>query len=205
VPRSVDDIRRARALAKKKKDKNPYRGVVKKIDQRRTFAYSAYLEHRNRKLGLGHWRSEREAATAHDRAALFYHREHAWLNFPELRGNLRAASAEELRKESRRIFKAETSSRFRGVFLEGRSGVWIARILCRGRTHHLGTFDSEEEAAHAYDRKAPRLHGKKARLNFDPVTGEELLWKGAPEGSRSTGDARRASRRAQRAGRARAR
>lgn len=33
---------------------------------------------------------------------------------------------------------------------------------------------TEEEATIAYDEAAVRLHGKHARLNFDPETGEEV-------------------------------
>jgi hypothetical protein len=186
APRSVEAIRRAHAVETKKKDKNPHRGVAEKGDDRRLFGYQAHLQQRKRRLSLGAWRTAREAAIAHDRAALFYHRDRAWLNFPELQRSLNPANAEELQKESHRIFKAQTSSRFRGVLLDQQKGLWRAHIYRKGRWHHLGFFDSEEEAAHAYDRKAPRLHGKKAKLNFDPVTGEELLWRGAPTDTRSS-------------------
>src|SRR5262245_60134172 len=43
------------------------------------------------------------------------------------------------------------SSRFRGVSFNGKSGKWEAAIMADYRKFHLGSFDSEEEAALAYD------------------------------------------------------
>ncbi|MBN1361383.1 MAG: HNH endonuclease [Sedimentisphaerales bacterium] len=55
-------------------------------------------------------------------------------------------------------------SRFVGV---GRQGdKWVAKIVYRGKHHHLGLFDDEVEAAKARDRKAYDLHGEYAYLNF---------------------------------------
>ena len=43
---------------------------------------------------------------------------------------------------------------------------WVARIQCRGKQHHLGSFDDEVEAAKARDRKAYELLGEYAYLNL---------------------------------------
>eukprot|EP00946_MAST-07B_sp_MAST-7B-sp1_P002844 g2844.t1 len=55
-------------------------------------------------------------------------------------------------------------SSYRGVTIE--RGRWKAQIGYGGKTHHIGTFDTDVDAARAYDSEALRVHGKKALLNF---------------------------------------
>lgn len=71
--------------------------------------------------------------------------------------------------------KQRAYSRFRGVTYDKRRGQWAARLETGGRCHHLGFFKTEEPAAVAYDRETRRVFGAKAKLNFHPRTGEELL------------------------------
>lgn len=57
------------------------------------------------------------------------------------------------------------TSRHKGVSWYKRTQKWQAQICCNSRRVHLGSFDSEDDAAAAYNRAAVRLHGAFARLN----------------------------------------
>ncbi|MHC4574071.1 MAG: HNH endonuclease [Planctomycetota bacterium] len=58
------------------------------------------------------------------------------------------------------------TSLYKGVCWRAEKKKWAARITCRDRRHHLGYFDTEMEAADAYDKKAAALFGEFAYLNF---------------------------------------
>ncbi|MCA7083411.1 HNH endonuclease [Cupriavidus sp. DB3] len=61
------------------------------------------------------------------------------------------------------------SSGYKGVSFEKRSGKWQVRIRQKGKQIFLGYYEFPEEAAHAYNKAAVRLHGEFAVLN--PVGG----------------------------------
>jgi hypothetical protein len=60
--------------------------------------------------------------------------------------------------------RTDGRSRFIGVYPH--KDRWRAKVTCKGRLHHVGTFSDEVEAAKARDRKAVELFGSFARLNF---------------------------------------
>lgn len=76
--------------------------------------------------------------------------------------NLRLATPSQNRCNSRHINRTG----FRGVKLNPLSDRFYAVIYFQRKKHHLGTFDTPEEAARAYDAKAKELHGEFATLNF---------------------------------------
>lgn len=88
------------------------------------------------------------------------------------RENLRVATRSQNAANASKA--AGRSSRFRGVAFElGRRNNWGAHIQILGRSKRLGNFQTEEEAAHAYDSEAVRLFGSFANVNF-PLVFDDL-------------------------------
>ena len=80
------------------------------------------------------------------------------------RANLRVCTHAENQRNRRK--KRDSASAFKGVGYLKNCRRCHAKLVFEGRTVWLGHFDSEPEAARAYDRKAVELFGEFAHLNF---------------------------------------
>jgi len=108
--------------------------------------------------------------SAHRLAWLHVHGEHPAGEIDHVNGdrsddriaNLRPCS----RRENAWNTRGRSASGFKGVYrAENCTPKWHAKISVKGETLHLGSFDTKEEAAAAYDAAARRHHGEFARTN----------------------------------------
>jgi hypothetical protein len=112
--------------------------------------WKAQIAYDGKQHSLGYFEDEEEAARAYDRAARAHRGEKALLNFP--------AEGES---------GCTKSSKYRGVSWFKSENKWEAKIGYDGKSHNLGSFEDEEEAARAYDRAARTHHGNAAKSNFE--------------------------------------
>ena len=81
------------------------------------------------------------------------------------RTNLRAATrAQNVR--NRKKYTKTGSSKYKGVSWKKDNGKWSARIGLNNKSIFLGNFETEIDAAKAYDEAAKKYHGEFACLNF---------------------------------------
>lgn len=60
----------------------------------------------------------------------------------------------------------KTTSRYKGVYWNKGDKAWMARIQAKGNYIYLGNYQSEQEAALAYNKAAIKYHGDYANLNI---------------------------------------
>jgi hypothetical protein len=80
------------------------------------------------------------------------------------RSNLRTATPAQNQANSAK--QLGTTSKFKGVTWYRATGRWMAQAQIAGTKHFLGYFETETDAAHAYDQAASEAFGEFARLNF---------------------------------------
>jgi hypothetical protein len=115
--------------------------------------WCASIGYNKKRIHIGYFKSEERAAFAYNEKAKELFGDNAHLN--------KIDNIESIPPEIRR----NKSSKYVGVSLNKRINKWVAYIRVNNKRIDMGYFNTENEAAQVYNKKALELFGDKARLN----------------------------------------
>lgn len=119
-----------------------------------------------------HWKSNNYAARESSRKTIFMHREIMKPQDGMLIDHIDGNGLNNQRNNLRICNKSQngmnrqnnTGRQFKGVYPVGKK--FVARIQVDGENKYIGTYETQDEAARAYDRAAIDLFGRFAKTNF---------------------------------------
>lgn len=136
-----------------------YKGVSWKDDLKK---WGARIRLYGKSIHIGFFDNELDAAIAYDIFAKKENAEYVSLNFPNATSKdiNRVLAIIENPKKRKGCY-----SIYRGVYQIKGCKKCNAKITYKSKRYYLGSFDTQEEAALAYNVKAIELYGDKAKLN----------------------------------------
>jgi hypothetical protein len=154
--------------------RNKERSSNKKLSSKGVFTQSgitfyALITINGKRIHLGNFSNEAEAALAYDKAAITYHGEFALLNNPK--SNVEKSPRPKpitvpTKTQWLHGKRRHNTSGFKGVSFRKKFGNYQAYIGLNGKIVYVGVFETAIEAALARDKKAIELRGKEVDLNF---------------------------------------
>jgi len=135
-----------------------YRGIYKSGNK-----YQAQIRIETKVTGLGRFDSAKEAALAYD-SAIRKHNHPKWkLNFPNGLPK-EDPDYQTIMNPKKRRLHSQNSTGYRGVYKSGKR--FRARIVINNKTTNLGTHDTPDEAALAYDLAVVKYKQSRSQLNY---------------------------------------
>lgn len=83
--------------------------------------------------------------------------------FDNRKENLRFCTIQQNQKNRKKRDAHKASSKYKGVSIKGKR--WTVSITHNYKRHYLGIFDTQEQAAAAYNAASEKLHGEYGRKN----------------------------------------
>ena len=140
-------------------EKNKYVGVIYREDKNR---YIAEITFEKKRIYIGTFKTEIEAALAYNVRAIELYGVDAKINIIDY-DNIKEFEQKQNKNKWSKTNK-KTKSIYFGVSQEGKR--WRADIQKNKIRYYLGGFDTEKEAALAYNQKSLELYGPNAKINI---------------------------------------